>query len=767
MKLRTHYILVIVAVGFVPLLVTAWLALRAGHRTVQHEATENLLLVNRLIGEQIGQYATNVAERLRGRSTYPEFADFAVDPLSSQRLKVMDLLERVHNIDPVNISSAALFNMRGIKLLDTDANQAQVDESQSLWIRETLRSESGILVPSTREGERPILWVTAPVRNQDGLLVGITRVRLQLAVLQQIVQRASSDLAIYAVVLDSRGTILAHGQDPVRVGTHFPIQLPPAAFQPELLPGRLQPNEKDEAVLCAQLGLKNVPWVVAVFQPVTNHESSARQLTHVTVVMMGVALIVSAVAGLLAANWLTRPIADIVSVAKRVAEGDFSAKAEERGPIEVKALAFAFNRMTGHLRDSLEELERRVVETEMSERRTREIVAAAPIAIAVADQSGELNQLNQAFVSLYGYTLAEIHNLHDFWTRAFPDEQARVQVVQAFDQRLNETRRVEASVEGFEMEAMTRDGLKKTVEIKVRALGPMIIFASLDLTARREAELEVLRLNAELELRVAARTLALSNANAELESFSYAVSHDLRSPLRAIDGFSRALEEDYGDKFDPEGRDYLRRIKTATRRMGMLIDDLLKLSRVSRGELKKEPVELSDRAIELFEEIRSHEPERKVTFLCAPHVVAEGDRNLIRIAMENLLHNAWKYSRRQPNAVIEFGVTERVEQEGRVERVFFVKDNGAGFDMRYASKLFGAFQRLHNPEEFEGTGVGLATVRRVVSRHGGRIWAEAEVNRGATFYFTLEEPRGSRTQATHHPFPVSPIPHVPRQDTAG
>ena len=225
----------------------------------------------------------------------------------------------------------------------------------------------------------------------------------------------------------------------------------------------------------------------------------------------------------------------------------------------------------------------------------------------------------------------------------------------------------------------------------------------------------------------------LRAAVTELDAFAYSVSHDLRAPLRSIDGFSQILLEDYADKLDDTGKHALERVRAATQRMGGLIDDLLKLSRVSRGEMRKETVDLSALATSIARDFRAEG--RDVDITIAPGLVVQGDPRLLRIALENLLGNAWKYTSQRSDARIEVGLLE--ERGERGERIFFVRDNGAGFDMRYADKLFGAFQRLHSASEFEGTGVGLATVHRIVRRHGGRIWAEAKVNEGATFYFTV------------------------------
>lgn len=243
------------------------------------------------------------------------------------------------------------------------------------------------------------------------------------------------------------------------------------------------------------------------------------------------------------------------------------------------------------------------------------------------------------------------------------------------------------------------------------------------ITERDQARTALQRLNVELEA-----------ANQELQSFNFSVSHDLRAPLTIIDGFSKALLEDYATCLDQQGRDYLGRIRTATQRMTHLIDALLNLSRLSRDPLNREPTDLTEIARTIERELRYlNSGQRRVTMRISDGITAKGDRLLLRSLIENLLGNAWKYTRQREEAVIEFGVTE---EEGKT--VYYVRDNGAGFDMKYAGRLFAPFQRMHRPEEFEGIGVGLAIAQRVVRRHGGRIWVEAEPDKGATFFFTLE-----------------------------
>ena len=255
-----------------------------------------------------------------------------------------------------------------------------------------------------------------------------------------------------------------------------------------------------------------------------------------------------------------------------------------------------------------------------------------------------------------------------------------------------------------------------------------------DLTAQRRAEAEVRTLNAELEVRVARRTAELERVNKNLEAFTYSVSHDLRSPLRALSGFSAALVEDYGDRLDETGCGYAGSIMAASERMAALIDDLLVLSRVSRAGVNLEPVDLSAEAGAVAGELRSRDPGRVVRFVIADGIRVSADRSLIRTVVQNLLENAWKFTAHRDGAVIEFATAVTAE-DGMV--CCCVRDNGAGFDPAYAAKLFQPFERLHDAAEFPGTGIGLASVARIIERHGGRTWADGAVGQGATFYFTL------------------------------
>ncbi len=440
--------------------------------------------------------------------------------------------------------------------------------------------------------------------------------------------------------------------------------------------------------------------------------------------------------GILVGFALTRRLERVTAAVTRFAQGDVNARSGVTGRDEIGGLGQVFDSMAAVVSTQQKQLREQAD-------RIRLLLDSTAEAIYGVDLNGKCTFVNPACVSLLGYSeeaqlLGQpmhqlIHHSHPDGS-PYPREKCRIFNAERNDRTVRCDEEVFWRADGT---ALPAEYWAHPIHQEGKVVGHVVAFV--DITARKSTEAELKRHRDHLEDLVAQRTAALRRmteelaaTNMELQSFSYSVSHDLRAPLRAIDGFSHALEADYGAQLDEGAKNYLRRIRAGAQKMGRLIDDLLQLAQVSRQELRRANVDLSALAAVIIANLREAEPQRQVRADIAPGLVVKGDPGLLQVMLENLLGNAWKYTSQRDEAEITFG-----SRDENGERIYFVRDNGAGFDMRYADKLFGAFQRLHRPDEFEGTGIGLATVQRVLARHGGRIWPEAEPDRGATFYFVI------------------------------
>lgn len=392
---------------------------------------------------------------------------------------------------------------------------------------------------------------------------------------------------------------------------------------------------------------------------------------------------------------------------------DMSKRFLVKGKDELSNLGAAINRMLMELQTSENNLRR-------IEENNRAIMDVIPDTICEFSKDGTLKRWKPAKDGDLPFLVSE----------PVGEKLRQLIPIQCSEQAENHIKKAlqTGTMQDFQYSILREDGWH-SYESRMAKSGEAVVLTIVrDITEQKQAEAALKEEQEEGEKKTHQFQVVID----ELESFAYSVSHDLRAPLRSIDGFSEILLQNYNDRLDDEGKDYLNRVRLASQRMSVLIDDLLNLSRVTRDEMHHENVNLSTLAQKLTRELQESQPERHVNFTIARGLVAKGDANLLQVALENLLANAWKFSRTREWASIEFGCAKT-----NGKRTYFVRDNGVGFDMAYAGKLFGAFQRLHSPKEFEGSGIGLATVKRIVNRHGGTIWAESAVDQGTTFYFTL------------------------------
>jgi PAS domain S-box-containing protein len=557
-----------------------------------------------------------------------------------------------------------------------------------------------------------ITTIIAPPPGQAGAGRGVLTIERPLS--------SSSGVALVQRLIGS-GAVLKFGNAAGDLWTDLSV---PVDGPPAVPPGATAVSFADAGRprhLGTSVPIAGTPWQVWVeFNEASLMRPADTLLRRMLPWTAGLILFGVVAVGMVSAR-ITRPLESMAAAAAAIASGDYSRRVIVTGRDEIGRFGSAFNVMAARVAESRDVLEARVQartqELNQSQEELDQFFSVSLDLLCIADFEGRFTRVNPAWQEALGWTAADL-TASPYLNLVHPDDTASTARESA--------RLAEGGVTvNFENRYRCKDGTYRWLNWK--AVGNHdrgLIFATArDVTDEKRAARELQQNAAEL-----------TAANRELEAFSYSVSHDLRAPLRSIDGFSQALLEDCGEALGVDGQEHLRRIRTAAQHMGQLIDDLLKLARVTRADLNFETIDLSAMAQTTLARLTNAHQDRAVKWRVQPGLRARGDARLLQVAVTNLLENAWKFTGKRSPAHIEFGVRDDLGQAPE----YFVRDNGAGFDATYASKLFSAFQRLHHAGDFPGTGIGLATVQRIVMRHGGQIRAEGAPEQGATFSFTLQ-----------------------------
>lgn len=606
---------------------------------------------------------------------------------------------------------------------------------------------SGVYV--SKAARLPVVSIAMPVLDDGGAIRGVLVGALSLKALGEFVSAIGGEHGSAVYLVDRQGRLIAHSGG-WAVGPETNLQGQPpvrAALAGQRGTIEFQEAGAHETFLAAYVPIARLGWGVVAAQPVRIAYAAAGQLGR-RLLWLGLGFTaVAVVLGWGLARVVSRPLVRFVKATERLGAGDFSARVTPESRDEVATLAAAFNAMAGQLARRVAEVEASADALRQSEERTRRIIDTALDAVITMDAQGLITGWNPQAERMFGWSRDEALG-----------RKLAATIIPERDRAAHERglRRFLATGEGpvlnrlIEATAVRRDGQEFPVELAICVGGSAeaVGFSGFvrDLTERKRAEhelaqkaREVIALNEQLERRVVERTQQLAAANRELEAFTYTVSHDLKAPLRGVEGFARALQEDYVDRLDEGGRRYLALVQDGARRMGQLIEDLLRYSRLERREMSREQVPLRSLlesvCAELAEEIRTRG--LTIRFELAVEAV-EAEREGLREALANLVGNAVKFSGNGAGTV-----TVGSGRQGD-EVVLAVADTGIGFDMKYHDRIFGIFERLHRQEDYPGTGVGLAIVRKVAERHGGRVWAVSEPGKGSTFYLALPGSAGAR-----------------------
>jgi PAS domain S-box-containing protein len=601
------------------------------------------------------------------------------------------------------------------------------------YFQQTIRTQKSFISEvyiSTHTPGHPAVFVSVPVLNKSGQMIGILGGSFDLHGKNMLEKLSSMRIGKtgYIYVADANRKLIVHA-DRSRI-----MQIAAAPGVNKLFDQAIAGsdvsgetiNSRNLHLLSSFKHLTATNWVVAANYPIKEAYEPLYKARRYFLVALLFSTIIALSTVWLVARHVTAPVASLTDHVQRSLASSWTPVSVNSND-ELGTLSIAFNSLVSSLQLHQAALLQ-------SDKKFRLLFEDAPLAYQSLDADARFLQVNRAWCEALGYERDEIIGR---WFGDFMSPTSAALIKTNFP-KFRDSGEIHSVV--FEMVKKDGTHFLASFDGKIgydeQGMFQQTHCIFVDITERQRAEVMIRQMNAELEQRVKERTAELEHANQELESFCYSVSHDLRTPLRGINGFTRILFQDYHQKLDDAGKEYLQRAGDAAVRMGHLIDDLLTLSRVSRCAITRQVVNVTNLVEEIALELRQREPDRRVVFRIAQGATAFGDNELLGLVVENLLENAWKFTAKKAEGVIEFGTAEAGDQQ-----IFFVRDNGAGFNMIYADKLFEPFQRLHGAE-FEGTGVGLASVQRIISRHGGRTWGEGEIEHGATFFFSISRHGG-------------------------
>lgn len=737
--IRSRLYLLISLILIPMLLMFAWFY-TTRYRNRRAQALETELEVSRGLATTVWAYLSDINNEnyAVGRA----LASFGYSDAESGQRLLSDIVSRYAAMESLNWLSP-----EGVILLSSTGTLVGADISGRTYFRRILEGRPWVtsdLIESGLLTGNPVITIATAIPDGDGSLLGVMVAAIDPSRLAELIHPDERPAGGAYAIFDTSGSVVYRTP---RLELSWRERTEWTATD-HVLRRVLETGESEVGIteflipggtwVSARVPVPETGYVAGSGRPVSYALAHVRENVYQGAAFTLLVAILALIAASLVARTISEPLLRLERDAAKMKTGSVidrdhrdtpSRRFSVRTPEEIERLRSTVTKMAADLLNRAEDL--------MRERtRLRSALVSAELGTWSLNAVTGMLRLDTRNRKLFGISERGELSINDVTARLDPED--RASVLEAID------RATEPTSDGrFDIEFRTRDRsggihwVRGTGRSIFEGEGPtrratQLLGVIMDMTKYKETERELIELNETLEERVRLRTMQLESANNELEAFSYSVSHDLRAPLRSIDGFSKLLLEKHAAGLSDQARNYLDRVRNAAQRMGRLIDDLLMLSRIGRKELRRDTIDLSALAKEVFDELRSQESERRVTVEIEPGLTAAGDAELLRIVLDNLLGNAWKFTSRTEGAEITFSAVKR---DG--ERFFRVRDNGAGFEMTYADKLFHPFQRLHTESEYSGTGIGLATVQRIIARHGGQVFAESEPGEGASFYFSL------------------------------